>query len=219
MKICQMCGNVNKDALKFCEDCGNYLGASDTSVNNPDLNQSLKLNNSNQSLMFNNSNPMLLFSDSNPMLMKPAADKTVYIKTDDSDLYLLCDCCHKTCGLPTGNRYTEIVLYRDDKGDTYQIHTYAGDERGTTAHKAYYTDKEFVDKVDLLIEEEGIIKYKNATGAGMCGAEFIVKFRDGNGELVRISTGNFGNEGIGSYNRISSLLYSGIREEKAIVAE
>lgn len=190
MKVCQCCGNVSDDRMRFCENCGTKLPSEPA---DPKIVEATK--------------------------QTPNVDKAQDFEIDDRDLYLLADCCNKTCALPTGDRYSEIVLYRDDKTDSYQIHTYAGSNGRTDSHKAYYTDEAFCKEVEELIDKEGIIKYKDAKGPGLCGGDYIVKFRDKNGGLVRLSTSNYGNEGIGIYNKISSLLYSGINPGRRIIPE
>ena len=139
---------------------------------------------------------------------------------DEKNMKLLADFCRKSCGLPIGDNYDEVVLYQDEKNGTYQVHSFSGTNGSTDSHRAYYIDEESVKEILDTIKQEKMAAYKNGPQMpSLCGGDYIFKFVDDNGQIVRLSTANYDNEGIGKAVKIAALMNSKKQLYKPVLPE
>lgn len=154
-KIICSCGCICDASQNFCAECGSRL--------------------SNVVTNDTGSIPSIPDKKSEPVNVFP----------DDTDLKLLLDCFEKVGPLVTGDRYSETVLYYDEKNDSYQIHKYASQGYGNNTHEAYYTTKEHADRIMKSINTDVILNEENR-GMPVCGGSRVIKFINAQDELVRV---------------------------------
>lgn len=201
--ICPCC-NEEVEVAVFCSNCGYKLESKKTeSIIEPKVDG------------FPNTGNMI-----SPLLNRHNTKQVTNVSKnttiDDKDLKLLVDCCKKVLATALGDSYTEVVLYLDEKTDSYQIHTYSKEFTGETTHYGYTTTKEYADTVLSSIKEYNLIRWKNASAVPMTGADYVIKFRDDSDNIVRLSMANFGAEGMNEVRKISDMLYNGISKENIL---
>lgn len=113
---------------------------------------------------------------------------------DETNLELLIDSCIKTLATAKGNGHKEYVLYKNNLTNDYEIHYYdlpvgSKDE----FHDFRIVDKSVYESLMNLIEEYKLDSYKDVRGFGLCGGDYVCKFKKGD-EYIRITTANFNGE-------------------------
>ena len=132
---------------------------------------------------------------------------------DDSGLTLLGDFCRKTMATVGGDGYDEIVLYKDEKDGSFQIHTYSKyvymqkeDHRSFKANEGAY------DALLRLVEKLHLDEYEGKRGFGLCGGMYICKYLK-DGIIHRVTTDNCGTDGPSIIMQVGNLLGSFKGEE------
>ena len=126
----------------------------------------------------------------------------VIVMEEDNNLELLIDSCIKTIATAKGNGHSEFVLYRNKKTNRYELHYYnlsVGAEKEFHGYKN--VDEEVYHRLNQLIQENKLEEHKDIHGFGLCGGDYICKFKKDN-EYIRITTANYNGENFGSLTTI-----------------
>lgn len=180
------CGFENKENQKFCSECGSLLSKSVATSSVQAPSESEK---------------------------KP---EPVNVYPEDKDLKLMLDWCKTVGPLVTGTRYDELVLYYDEKNNSFQIHKYANSGIGSAVHEGYYTSKEHADRIMSTANVGSVLKYGNFKNPLM-GGSVVFKFRNAQDEIVRLE--NYNSEVYAVVSDVLVLFGEGIKSENRIIPE
>ena len=113
---------------------------------------------------------------------------------DESCLELLIDSCRKTIATGCGNGHHEYVLYKNKETGEYELHYYdlqVGAKEESHGYKI--VDEDVYLSLMKQIEENNLDERKDIHGFGLCGGDYICKYKK-NEEYIRITTANFNGE-------------------------
>lgn len=197
---CPCCGN-EVPAGKFCQECGSLLSGEPLPKMAPSPGPAPDFH----GISMNNPGGGFISVDSPAPSYYQEEPEEV---EDDKDLTLLVDYCRKTVATVGGDGYDETVLYRNGQTGEYSIHTYSKYVyMQKEKHRSFKAKEGVAEAVFKLIEDLKLADYKGKTGFGLCGGEYVVKFRKGD-EIIRISTGNMGYEGLNALCSVGNMLAS-----------
>lgn len=211
--ICPCCGAAVPN-VKFCMECGSPLGGNQAPQPKPDNAKNSSIPAFTGFAMNGmNSNPNPLIIQPNPA---PAEQEDV---EDDTGLTLLVDYCRKTLATVGGDGYDEIVLYKNEATGLCSLHTYSKYVyMDKEAHHSYPAKEGVEEAAFQLIKDLKLEEYKGKSGIGLCGGEYVVKFKSED-ELIRISTSNMGLDGASVLCSVGNLLHAYIVQKDATGAQ
>ncbi len=196
--MCPACGSVVLDA-NFCMECGINMKKYDAQPANNGF-----------AVGFGSSTIAIADVGSVKTEEKP--------EPSDKGLQMLVNYCKKTVATVGGDGYDEIVLWRDDTNDTYQVHTYTKYQyMPKEIHKGYKADTALCDSAYAKIEENRLEEYvnKNEFG-GFAGGMYVCKYTKEDGSVVRVTTDNLPMGKANLIHEIGQILYSVVKPENQI---
>ena len=128
---------------------------------------------------------------------------------EGEDKIMLVDYCDRTCGTNGGDGYKETVLYytKDGKCEVHYYREYEDEEEKT--HTYTVVDNSIIDDVYKALRSRHFaswnILYKNSPYVITGGAESL-KFRDSNGEYIRVSSEHMPEDGMKQMTEIQMLM-------------
>ncbi len=140
-------------------------------------------------------------------------DKEIYTPdltfAEGEDKIMLVDYMRRTVGTNGGDGYRETVLYCTKDGNC-EVHYYSKyDYDEAESHEQHEADKGVVEDVYNVIKKADMAswndKYKDSTNV-ICGAAYIVKFRDGHGDYIRVSSECMPDDGIELMGGVATVL-------------
>ena len=135
-------------------------------------------------------------------MYKHMKDQEIYTPNltfaEGEDKIMLVDYVSKTVGTNGGDGYWETVLYLTKNGD-YEVHYYSKYEyEPEESHEKHPADAGVLEDVYKIIKNANMAswdKYKNSTNV-ITGGAYIVKFRDGHGNYIRVTSECMPDDGI-----------------------
>lgn len=132
---------------------------------------------------------------------------------DDTGLTILGDYCKKTMATVGGDGYDEIVLYKDEKDGSLQIHTYMKyDYMQKEIHHSFKAKSGVYEALLRLADKLHLDEYEGKKGVSLCGGMYVCKYRK-DGVLHRVTTDNLGTDGTSIIIQVGNLLGSFKGEE------
>ena len=149
------------------------------------------------------------FSSHNSMVYVPVAP-------DDTEGTLLFDYYTTPTAIVGDAQYNEITV-NESEGMIF-INVYGGSstQGTTTSHKAYWAPYGLLDKLDEVVRRYKMAKWNARDGVGMTGRLTVVKFTNGDGNLVRVTSENMPEDGEDAFNEIYNILCDALSEAEFI---
>lgn len=118
---------------------------------------------------------------------------------------MLVDYCRKTLATGCGDSHDEMVLGLAEDG-TYQIDVYRKDYNSPETHKLYKVPEQAKIDAYAYIEEKKLLSLENIRGYGLCGGDYVVKFKKDDGTYARITSANIQGFDMGVLTEMGTLL-------------
>ena len=125
---------------------------------------------------------------------------------------VLVDCYHATVATSMGDKYSEIVLYGHDDGSEELVVYEKGFSDVKEVSHSYPLAEKISDEIMRFVHREKVdtwlkMNYFNP----ICGANYVIKYYDGN-KLVRIPSEKMPADGIKTFYRLCEILRSYISD-------
>lgn len=136
----------------------------------------------------------------------------------DEGLQLLVDYCRKTLATVGGDGYDETVLYKNEKENSYSIHTYSKYVyMKKIAHRAFSVSPAEAEDIINTVNALELEKYLESSGGlPLCGGEYVCKFLK-NDKLIRVTSSDVPQNGPYTFGPVIEALSSRINPENEIV--
>ena len=139
------------------------------------------------------------FSSRNSMVYIPQAP-------EDTEGTLLFDYYEAPVAIVGEAFYDEITV--NESEGMYFINVYSGSstEGTTTSHSAYWAPDGLMDELMRAVKKHKMAKWNDRDGVGMTGAITVVKFRNDDGDYIRVTSEHMPEDGQSAFNEIYSIL-------------
>ncbi|MCQ2431935.1 MAG: hypothetical protein MJ175_04950 [Clostridia bacterium] len=130
-------------------------------------------------------------------------------KTDEK---LLFDYYEAVVGTVGGDCYDEITITETE--GAHRLHVYHKDDGAAETHVVFPVGKELLDTVMGLVGEYGMEHWGELSGEALDGKQYVVKFRDQNDTLIRVSSDNMPENGTSAFGAVRQAMWSAVEAAK-----
>ena len=192
--ICPNCGNTVRKG-SFCSECG--ASFSNEPKSEPIIEQKIEF--------FPSHNLNIHIPGE---VISEVSSQEESQPVDDTGLTFLGEFCKKTMATVGGDGYDEIVLYKNEIDDSFQIHTYLKYEyMPKESHHSFKAKDGAYEALLKLVDKLQLDQYEGKTGIGLCGGMYICKYNK-DGVIHVVTTDNFGGEGSSIIIQVGNLISS-----------
>ena len=204
--ICSNCGSIVLKR-KFCTECGAPIPVGSESVPAPA--PAAAPPEQKPGFFPTPDNLLVANAGSGGIIMTPSDPNEIPEgpqPVDDAGLTVLGGYCKKTMATVGGDGYDEIVLYKNDKDGSLQIHTYSKYAyMQKEIHHSFKAKEGVYEALLSLTDKLHLDEYEGKRGISLCGGMYICKYRE-DGVLHVVTTDNLGTDGPSIIIQIGNLL-------------